>query len=85
MNDIFSDENYCRNYFIFNYIIFVAIFSIILFLYGFFPINYSIDDIATRRSIPKFVEHTRYIIEKVFVKFVHFINQLLLNIILFVE
>ncbi|XP_011503048.1 PREDICTED: GPI ethanolamine phosphate transferase 2 [Ceratosolen solmsi marchali] len=61
-----TEESFFRDYFMFNYITVISIFSIILFLYGFFPINYNKYDIATKRNIPKFVDRTRIKLDDVY-------------------
>lgn len=59
----FSDKgNLCREYFIFNYIIIISMISIFLFLYGFFPVSYTENIIASQKDIPKFVQDSRYLL-----------------------
>lgn len=48
-----------RNIIILLYIIFVGFLSIALFLYGFFPLMYYDNTIATQDNIPEFIENTR--------------------------
>ena len=48
-----------KNIIILSYIIFIAPLSIALFLYGFFPLMYCDNTIATQDDIPKFIENTR--------------------------
>ncbi|XP_001607537.2 GPI ethanolamine phosphate transferase 2 [Nasonia vitripennis] len=55
-----------RDYFMLNYVIVASMFSILLFLYGFFPLSYNDHSIATRKDIPKFIERTRVKMDEVY-------------------
>ncbi|XP_014210578.1 GPI ethanolamine phosphate transferase 2-like [Copidosoma floridanum] len=61
-----SHANSYREYIVFNYVIIVSVFSIILFLYGFFPITYNEVETASKKDIPKFVERTRIKVDEVY-------------------
>ena len=64
----FSDKDGLKEYCIFNYIILIATFSIIIFLYGYFPVGHNEGIVATGKDIPQFVERTRQVFHKIELK-----------------
>lgn len=56
---LIAEKEMDRNIVILLYIIFVGFLSIALFLYGFFPLMYYDNTIATQDNIPEFIENTR--------------------------
>ncbi|KOX71550.1 GPI ethanolamine phosphate transferase 2 [Melipona quadrifasciata] len=55
-----------KNIIMLSYIVFIGPLSIALFLYGFFPLMYCDNTIATQGDIPKFIENTRVKIDTLY-------------------
>nr|XP_033197814.1 GPI ethanolamine phosphate transferase 2 [Bombus vancouverensis nearcticus] len=64
--EIIEKKEMDRNIVILLYIIFVGFLSIALFLYGFFPLMYYDNTIATQDNIPEFIENTRVKIDTLY-------------------
>ncbi|XP_033215579.1 GPI ethanolamine phosphate transferase 2-like [Belonocnema kinseyi] len=66
LNSLYGEKIDQADWLIFTYTLLVALFSIILFLYGFFPMIHYENSVATMNDIPQFVEQIRVKTEELY-------------------